>query len=470
MTLSIRTNLASLDAQRNLSSAQSTLESSMARLSSGYRITKAGDDAAGLGISTKLESQIRSYNQAVRNANDGVSVVQTTEAGLNQSANILTRLRELAMQSASDGIGDSERAYIDTEAQQLLSELDRIAQTTQFNGVKLLDGSAVTLDFHVGIEATSNDIVSLTTLDATVLTTGPGPMGTAASTYLTTMAANGYSDSAAQPAALAAAAAVTNPTAAQEAAGAAHEIFLVGIFMAGGGSFSDPVTVPAEQVAGSNLVAATQNGGTGGNALLSAAYGAFSAAISGGQDLASAQSAAYGAAAAAAIAGGMSVSNAPSAAVAAGTAALHVFQGAYSTVTGGATPSTPPAGAARTAGLAALAGTYPGSSSAGGLGVAGLSLASKTSAVAALGTVDAALDRVSSSRSILGAAGNRLQAAITNIQAASESMAAANSRIKDVDVAEETSQLARNQILSQAATSVIAQANQQPQLALKLFG
>ncbi|HET6412294.1 MAG TPA: flagellin, partial [Anaeromyxobacter sp.] len=168
MSMSIRTNVASLDAQRNLSSTQNMLNTAMARLSSGYRITSAGDDAAGLGVSTQLEAQIASYNQAVRNANDGVSVVQTTEAALDNTANILTRLRELAMESASDGVGNSDRAYINTEATQLQAEIDRVAQTTNFNGASLLNGSNTTLDFHVGVEATSNDVISFTTLNATV--------------------------------------------------------------------------------------------------------------------------------------------------------------------------------------------------------------------------------------------------------------------------------------------------------------
>src|SRR5512136_1998493 len=128
MSLSIRTNVSSLNAQRNIYSTQLQLDSSLARLSSGYRITKAGDDAAGLGISSNLEAQIRSYGQAVRNANDGLSLIQAAEAGLNQDANILSRLRELAMQAASDGVGATERGYINTEAQALVQELDRVAQ------------------------------------------------------------------------------------------------------------------------------------------------------------------------------------------------------------------------------------------------------------------------------------------------------------------------------------------------------
>ncbi len=273
MALSIRTNVASLNAQRNLSSTQSALDSSMSRLSSGFRITKAGDDAAGLGISTKLEAQIRSYNQAVRNANDGVSVIQTTEAALGETSNILTRLRELAMQSASDGIGNTERGYIQTETTGLIAEIDRIAAVTKFNGASLLSGTATTLDFQVGVDGTTNDVISFGTISVTATS----------------------------------------------------------------------------------------------------------------------------------------------------------------------------------------------------LSVAGLDLSVKANATAALSTLDAALVTVSTNRATLGAAGNRFESAISNIQSFSEALSAANSRIKDVDVAEETSRLARSQILQQAGVSVLAQANQTPQLALKLL-
>jgi flagellin len=276
MAMSIRTNIASLNAQRNLYATQNSLDSSLSRLSSGFRITKAGDDAAGLGISTKLESQIRSYGQAVRNANDGLSVIQSTEAALNEGANILTRLRELAMQSASDGVGNSERLYIKQEGDALVNELQRISQVADYNGTKLLNGTVATLDFQIGIYATANDKITFNTLDAT----------------------------------------------------------------------------------------------TG----------------------------------------------------------------------------------------------------ASGLNVAGMDLSLKASATAALASIDVALASVSSARATLGANGNRLTSAISNIQSFSESLSAANSRIKDVDVAEETSRMSRAQILLQAGVSVLAQANQMPQMALKLLG
>jgi flagellin len=276
MAMSIRTNISSLNAQRNLYSTQNSLDSSLSKLSSGFRITKAGDDAAGLGISTKLESQIRSYSQAVRNANDGISVIQSTEAALNEDANILTRLRELAMQSASDGVGNSERAYIQKESTALVAELQRISQVTEYNGTKLLDGVAATLDFQVGIYSTTNDAITFNTLNAT----------------------------------------------------------------------------------------------TG----------------------------------------------------------------------------------------------------ASGLNVSGISLSLKASALSALASLDSALAVVSDARATLGANGNRFNSAIANIQSFAESLSAANSRIKDVDVAEETSKMSRSQILLQAGVSVLSQANQMPQMALKLLG
>jgi flagellin len=274
MAMSIRTNVSSLNAQRNLYTTQLQLDSSLSKLSSGYRITRAGDDAAGLGISVNLEAQIRSYNQAVRNANDGISLIQTAEAAMNEQSNILSRLRELAMQSASDGIGDTERGYIQSEVDEQVAELERVAQATEFNGQKLLDGSATTLDFQVGIRnVAANDRISVTTVDATTAT----------------------------------------------------------------------------------------------------------------------------------------------------------------------------------------------------LGVAGLDLSTKANAQAALSTIDTALQTLSTARATMGAAGNRFNSAVASIQAASESLSAANSRIRDVDVAEETSKMSRAQVLMQAGVSVLAQANQAPQIALKLL-
>lgn len=150
MGFRIGTNVQSLSAQKSLKKVTQQESNISAQLSSGSRINKSSDDAAGLAISEKLKANIRSSQQANRNANDGVSMIQVAEGGLNESANILVRLRELAVQSASDTVGDVERSYTDKEYQQLKSELDRISQTTSFNGINLLDGSADKLEFQVG--------------------------------------------------------------------------------------------------------------------------------------------------------------------------------------------------------------------------------------------------------------------------------------------------------------------------------
>ena len=151
MGLRINTNVTSLAAQRTLGVNNTEQSSTLGKLSSGTRIVKAADDAAGLAISEKLKAQIRGVNQAERNANDGISLIQTAEGGLNESSNILVRLRELAVQSASDTVGDPERKFTDLEYQNLKQEMERISQVTEFNGKKLLDGSGDKFDFQVGI-------------------------------------------------------------------------------------------------------------------------------------------------------------------------------------------------------------------------------------------------------------------------------------------------------------------------------
>jgi flagellin len=151
MGLRISTNVQSLRAQNSLSKVEENKSNTLAKLSSGSRINKAGDDAAGLAISEKLKANIRGTQQASRNAGDGISMIQTAEGGLSESSNILIRLRELSVQSASDTIGDQERKFSDLEFQQLKNEMERIATSTQFNGKNLLSGEGDSLDFQIGI-------------------------------------------------------------------------------------------------------------------------------------------------------------------------------------------------------------------------------------------------------------------------------------------------------------------------------
>lgn len=153
MGLRIATNVPSLQTQRNITNVGQEASKSYARLSSGNRITKSGDDAAGLSISNKLEASVRGMKMAQRNANDGISFVQTAEGGINEVSNILIRLRELSVQAASDTIGDAERGFLDKEVQSLKGEVDRISKVTNYNGTSLLSGEGNKLTFQVGTEA-----------------------------------------------------------------------------------------------------------------------------------------------------------------------------------------------------------------------------------------------------------------------------------------------------------------------------
>ena len=163
MGLRISTNIAAINARRMLTGSTEAQQKSLERMSSGYRINKSGDDAAGLAISENLKAQIRGLRQAKRNASDGISLVQVTEGGLNEISNILVRLRELAVQAASDTIGDTERAFTNREFQSLKDEINRISETTTFNGIPLLNGAQTAIDVQVGIYNTANDRLSYDT-------------------------------------------------------------------------------------------------------------------------------------------------------------------------------------------------------------------------------------------------------------------------------------------------------------------
>jgi flagellin len=276
MSLVINTNVASLEAQRNVYSNQKALQSSFNKLSSGYRVNSAADDAAGLAISESMKSQIRSYTVAERNAADGASMAQTAEGSLGEVHNVLGRMRELAMQSANGSLGSSDRDYMNTEYDSLKAEITRIQGSAKFNGKQLVNATTAEITFQVGLNKATSDQITLTF-------------------------------------------------------------------------------------------------------------------------------------------GGVELSA-----------------------------------------LLATANTIAG--------------ATAGSALDALKTIDDAIAKVSNSRSKFGSAMNRLDVATSNIQTMRLNISSANSRIRDVDVAEETSKMSRNQILTQAGASVLGQANQLPQLAFGLIG
>lgn len=161
----ITTNVSAITAQRHLVESNRGLQKSLAQLSSGSRIRQSADDSAGLAISENMKAVMRSSTQARRNANDGISLLATAEGGLTESSNIITRIRELSIQAASDTIGDRERGYINLEVQQMKSELDRIAKTASWNSTKLLDGTTPMFDFQIGAYSTENDRISYDSTD-----------------------------------------------------------------------------------------------------------------------------------------------------------------------------------------------------------------------------------------------------------------------------------------------------------------
>ncbi len=182
MGLRVNTNVPSLVAVRNLEKNSQDVAKSFARLSSGSRFTSAGDDAAALTISSKLEAEVRGLRQAARNANDGVSLVQTAEGALNEVSNLLIRLRELGVQSASDTLGDAERGFLDQEYQQLKAEIDRLSAVTSYNGKPLLDGSVNELDFQVGAHKGPNHVIKFNGADNAATASYLGITGAAVST------------------------------------------------------------------------------------------------------------------------------------------------------------------------------------------------------------------------------------------------------------------------------------------------
>ncbi len=301
MGLVINTNIASINAQRNMNRTIGALNSSLSRLSSGMRITSAKDDAAGLAISEKMKAQIRGLSQAERNANDGISMVQTAEGAMNEVSGILIRMRELAVQSSTGTLGAEERGYLNSEFKDLVKEIDRIAEVTEFNGRKLLDGtSSAGVTFQVGLSADSSDQITAK----------------------------------------------------------------VGQNIKGG-------DIGADQLGLSIL---TTN--------------------------------------------------------ADGTAATWQTSGS----------------------------------------LASQSLASADGATGSLAVIDRAIKDISGARGGLGSVQNRLSITVNNLATQRENISAANSRIRDVDVADETVRMTRSQILMQAGVSVMAQANQLPSMALSLIG
>ena len=391
MAITINTNVASLNAQRNLGTSQSHLNKSMQRLSSGLRINSAKDDAAGLAISDRMTSQIRGLNQAARNANDGISLAQTAEGALQESTNILQRIRELAVQSANDTNSATDRASLNDEVTQLKAELDRIAETTSFNGKEVIDGTMTNAVFQVGANAGTNQTISFSIDSARA-----ADLGTTAITTVT--------------AASSATVTTGSLSAVADTAGAAGNNISIVVVDTADGATTSSVSVSGSTITFSaSLTATSYDTGTEVAALINANTVASALVTASGATTAS-------------VAGTL-------------------------TFTGGVD--------------AGVTGTRT---------VDALSVASREEAVITIGSVDAALEDVDTIRGGLGAIQNRFESTIANLNNVAENLSAARSRILDADIAMETSNMTKQNILQQAGVSILAQANQAPQLALSLLG
>lgn len=601
MASMINTNISSLNAQRNLSASQSGLATSLQRLSTGLRINSAKDDAAGMSISSRMTSQINGMNVAARNANDGISLAQTAEGGLNSATDLLQRMRDLAVQSANGSNSDTDRASIQSEVGQLKDEIDRVAKSTSFNGLNLLDGTFTAQSFQVGANATSNDriqidkIANLTTtalgtglsgsssltggLTSSALAAGDltlngvqvgatvagGQAGqTAASGYALAQAINasaGQSGVTATANATSATNIAVTGVAATAGAVAANSFSINGVAIgaiAAGTAYVAPTTTAGAIAGGPSAVisqgantaeainkVSSQTGvtasvdkdglvkltSTNGKDITIKTEGSYTAAtlltdtgLTGSATGTTTTSATMPTPAAYA-AGAFKINGVEVGAIADGgtkqgqaantAAAINLLSGktgvtaTANSLTGAISLSAADgrdikledgtSTAAATTGISA--GTFHSSvtlasSNANGIVVGGkkdenaglhafegqkaadttktnsvstVDVSTASGAQAALSTIDAALSSVNSSKAALGAYQNRFSAVVSNLQATSENLSASRSRIQDADFASETASLTRGQILQQAGTAMLAQANSLPNGVLSLL-
>jgi flagellin len=392
MALSVITNTASLNAQRNLTKSSNDLATSMERLSSGMRINSAKDDAAGLQISNRLTTQINGLGVAQRNANDGISMAQTAEGAMSASTDILQRMRELALQSANGSNSSADRDAMQTEVVALQNELTRIAEKTSFGDITLLDGNFGTKSFQVGANANETIDMELKSMKASDLGKVDGQ--TLAATFNIANVGTASED-------------VTFDV--TDDAGTVRSV----TFNLAVGVGTDDVIDAVNENAGSLGIRAISDTGTPGGITFSTPNNIASVVV---------------------------------------TSSIAADGGAFDTsetVTPGADNS-------------ATGGTAVGSIDISG--------ADGTGAQTALASIDAALKQVDEQRADLGALQNRFDYTISNLSNIQENVSASRGRIQDTDFAVETANLTKNQILQQAGTSILSQANQLPQAALSLLG
>ena len=496
MAQTINTNLPSLNAQRNLDHSQASLTTSLQRLSSGLRINSAKDDAAGLSISERMGSQIRGLNQAARNANDAISLAQTTEGNLSEISNVLQRIREIAVQSANDTNTTADRTSLQNEVTSLTAEIDRIAGSAQFNGSNLLDGSFSSKTFQVGANSGQSIAVAISGarnsdlgLSGSAVVAGTATATAAQAFTATTTTINGVAIGAlandgvsyvgglqsgatstraianainAQTTSGVSASAKTEVTSTAIAGTAATSGFglatVAGEFVING---VDIGAITADTTAAdrnSHMITAinAKSGSTGvtASAVTATTY-KLTAADGRNIDITSnvtGTTAHHSTAAEVAVITGFAVKT--------GTTLTHYGQLTLN--------------AGKDIAVISATATLAGLGSAGGVtyaksGTSTVDVSSQPLSSAAIAQIDAAIDTINTQRASLGTVQSRFESVIANLKTSSENVSAARGRIRDTDFAAETANMTRNQVLQQAGVAMLAQANALPNLVLSLL-
>ena len=491
----INTNVSAIAAQNSLRTTGLNQSTAMERLSSGIRINSAKDDAAGLAISTRMTANIRGLAAAIRNANDGISLTQTAEGSLASISDNLQRIRELAVQSANSTNNATDRAALHAEAAQLVSEIDRIASNSTFNGIKLLDGSYQDQALQVGAGNEANDRISVSIASAKSSSLGVGG-GSSYNTSITSAAVgatamlsgglsingfvvgasntDGVSSTGSDASGIAVAAAInavsgqsavvatvqkterTGTTVADgaQAALASGAVLINGVNIGAIEAAASPVARGAQMTAAINA----KSGQTGVVATFSTTTGAVNLSALDGRNIAiTATTGTTQTGTGLTFTEGADVTT-----ITRSTVKLASSNAAGITIAGITAASL-------TASGLTLAAGYSASTATAGAGVSTIDLSTAAGSQTALSTLDKAINSITDSRASMGAYQNRLTASVANLENSSMNLQASRSRILDTDYAKETTNLAKAQIVQQAATAMLAQANQSAQSVLALL-
>ena len=466
MSLNVFTNVSSLNAQRHLGKVSSNLQTSFERLSSGLRINSAKDDAAGLAISERMDAQIRGMDQARRNTADGISLVQTVESGLGEVNSILQRLRELAVQSASDSNTTTDRVTLDNEATQLIASLDQIASSTEFNGMKVLDGTTGSFTFQTGANNQADQRLSVSLGGVRAGQLGGLARSTTAAVDGTDLSGTNLS---------------INGTAIVASTSYGSDVGHVATV----NEQNDSAYAKAKAINASNVGVKANANSTVDTNTFSATSTAYTLSINNVVIFQSSQ--------ASSVEDMVSRINAQSEAtgvIATNTGSSYSLTAADGrninlNVSAGAAIQGLGAGAEQVRGTMTLSSESNITVNSGGatIGLAGsaaiavdasnlntnVNLQTRSGSLEAIDRIDSAIKRVITLRGRMGAVQNRLEATSSNLASISENLSSARARIRDADFAWETAALTRNQVLQQAASAMLAQANQAPQQALQLL-